>query len=452
MILEALAKRAEENDPIRVGIIGAGKFGAALVTQISQMKGMVVSVVADLELDHALRSFLSNGFIQSDLLDVDSEDGLENAVRGNQPAITQDGLLACRSPSIEVVVDTTGSPEAGAIFGVEALTHRKHLVMVNVETDVCIGPYLRRLADEQGVVYTQVDGDQPGCTMNLVNWARTLGFEIVAAGRGTIYYEGDFEGIPDSVPERFGFTEEVIERRHINLNMFNSFRDGTKAQTEMVALANAAGLVPDIRGMHEPRVNLVDIPQKFSLESEGGMLSQQGVVELANSVAEDGKTLLPDPLLMGVFAVIRTEHPFIAEDLGMYYLHEGAGGKNFLLQRPYHLVAVEAPISIAQAVLFGTATGSTLPSPTANLITVAKRDLKEGEILDGSGGYTVNGICEKAEEVHRENLIPLAFAKNVKLNGNARKGNPITWDMVDEIQESYLLKLWRKQNTLLWDQ
>ena len=450
MIHEALARRAEENNPIRVGVIGAGKFGAALVTQISQMRGMVAVLVADVNLATARDSFQNNGYTPDQIREVNSELAVEAAIRAGQPAICQDGLLVCRCELIEVVVDTTGSPEAGAIFGVEALKHRKHLVMVNVEADVCIGPYLRRLADDQGVVYSQVDGDQPGCTMNLVNWARSLGFEIVAAGRGTVYYEGDFEGTPDSVPERFGFTQEMIERRHINLHMFNSFRDGTKAQTEMVALANAAGLVPDLRGMHEPSVNLEDIPKRFSLESEGGMLSQHGVVELANSVAEDGKTRLPDGLEMGVFAVIRSEHPFIAEDLGMYFLHEGGNGKNFLLQRPYHLVAVEAPISIAQAALYGVATGSTLPTPTAELITVAKRDLKEGETLDGSGGYTVNGICERADVAHQETLLPLAFAKNVVLNQAVCKGNPITWDMVDQVADTQLLELRKKQDALLW--
>ena len=450
MIHQALSKRDENNNPIRVGIIGAGKFGAALVSQIYQMKGMVVSLVADLELENAKAAYISNGVWESDLVRARAEAEVETAISKNRPTITTDGLLVCQSESIDVVVDTTGSPEAGAIFGEQALLHKKHLVMVNVEADVCVGPYLRRLADEQGVVYTQVDGDQPGCTMNLVNWGRTLGFEIVAAGRGTIYYEGDFEGTPDTVPERFGFTDEMIKRRHINMRMFNSFRDGTKAQTEMVALANAAGLVPDVRGMHEPSVNLADIPKRFSLESEGGLLSQHGVVELANSVAEDGETLLPDPLRMGVFAVLRTDHPHIAEDLGMYFLHEGGGGKNFLLQRPYHLVAVEAPISIVQAALFGSATGSTLPTPTAELITVAKRDMPLGELLDGSGGYTVNGICERANIAHDEYLLPLAFAKEVKLKCAVSKGEAISWDMVDKPKESELLTMRRKQDAMLW--
>jgi len=450
MILKALAKRQEDHDPIRVGIIGAGKFGAALVSQIYQMEGMVVSLIADVQIDHAKAAFIRNGVWESDLVRARAEAEVETAISKQCPAITTDGLLVCQTESIDVVVDTTGSPEAGAIFAEEALLHQKHVVMVNVEADVCVGPYLRRLADEQGVVYTQVDGDQPGCIMNLVNWGRTLGFEVVAAGRGTVYYDDDFEGTPDSVAERFEFSEEMIKRRHINLHMFNSFRDGTKAQTEMVALANATGFVPDGRGMHEPRVSLADIPKQFSLESEGGLLSRHGVVELANSVAEDGKTLLPDSLGMGVFAVLRTEHPDIAEDLGMYSLHEGGGGKNFLLQRPYHLVAVEAPLSIARAALFGVATGSTLPTPTAELITVAKRDLVKGELLDGSGGYTVNGICEKVEIAREEYLLPLAFAKDVKLKCDASKGEAISWDMVDKPKDSRLLEMRMKQDSMLW--
>ena len=164
--------------------------------------------------------------------------------------------------------------------------------MVNVETDVTVGPFLRRLADNAGVVYTLVDGDQPGVTMNMVEWAKTLGFEIVAAGRGTVFYDDDRVGIPDTVPQRFGFSEELIERRTINFKMFNSFRDGSKAQIEMTSLANMAGLPPDVRGMHEPSVDIADIAEVFSLKEEGGILSRHGVVELANSIATDGKTML----------------------------------------------------------------------------------------------------------------------------------------------------------------
>ena len=278
--------------------------------------------------------------------------------------------------------------------------------MTNVELAKRVGisapPCLRRVRtlEEQGYIkgyHADVD-------------ARELGFEVVAAGRGTVMLGDDREGTPDSVPERFGFSEEMIERRTINFKMYNSFRDGSKAQIEMTALANMAGLVPDVRGMHEPSLDIQDIARVCSLKTEGGVLSQHGVVELANSVAKDGTKLLENPLKMGVFAVIRTEHPFTQEDLQGYYLHPGGDGKNYLLYRPYHLVAVEAPISILKAALFGMPTGSPLPTPTAEVITVAKRDLKAGEVLDGSGGYTVNGMCEKATVAREEDLLPLGLA------------------------------------------
>ena len=300
---------------------------------------------------------------------------IDEAIRAGKPAITEDALALVRAELVDVVVEATGVPTVGARHAYEAIANGKHVVMVNVEADVTVGAILRRHADSAGVVYTMVDGDQPGVTMNIVDWALALGFEIVAAGRGTIYLDDDFEGTPDTVPERFGFSEEMLERRTINLKMYNTFRDGTKAQVEMTALANAAGLVPDVRGMHEPSANLEDIPRLFSLREEGGLLSRHGVVELANSVAEDGRTPLPNALKMGVFVVARTEHPFTQEDLASYYVHPGGDGRNFLFYRPYHLVAVAAPISIAKAALYGVPTGSALPTPTAEVITVAKREL-----------------------------------------------------------------------------
>ncbi len=305
-IRSLLAQRAAENRPIRVGIIGTGKFGAGLVAQISQMRGMEVSVIADINLAHARHAYTSSRVPADEIRAAETLDEMEDAIRAGKPTVVEDGLLLAASESVDVIVEATGIPDVGAKMAWHALSNRKHVVMVNVEADVTVGGILRRQADAAGVVYSMVDGDQPACTMHMIDWARSLGFEIVAAGRGTILYADDPDGTPDSVPQRFGFSDEVLERRTINLKMFNSFRDGTKAQVEMTALANAAGLVPDVRGMHEPAVNLADIPKRFSLRGEGGLLSQHGVVGLANSIAVDGKTMLPDPLKMGVFAVIRT--------------------------------------------------------------------------------------------------------------------------------------------------
>ena len=291
-----------------------------------------------------------------------------------------------------------------------------------------------------------VDGDQPAVTWNIVEWARSLGLEIVAAGRGTIYYADDFEGTPDTTASRFGFTEEHIERRTINLKMFNSFRDGTKAQVEMTALANAAGLEPDCRGMHEPSVNLEEIPIRFSLKEEGGILGQHGVVELANSVADDGTSMLSNPLKMGVFVVVRSDHPFTREDLAYHGCHVGGEGKNFLLYRPYHLVAVPAPLSVARAVLLGVANGSCAPSPTAECITVAKRDLRAGEQLDGGGGYTVVGQCEKASVAQVEALLPLGLAERAVLKRAIAKGTAIAYRDVELNEDSFVLKMRRLQD------
>ncbi len=450
MLSIRLAQRAAEGRPIRVGIIGTGKFGAGLVAQISQMQGMTVSAIADINLDHAIHAYTSSGVPAETLVTAERAAAIDDAIRADRPAITQDGLLVAQSDLVDVVVEATGVPDVGARMAYEAITHNKHVVMVNVEADVTVGPILRRLADAAGVVYTLVDGDQPGCTMNMVDWARALGFEVVAAGRGTIMYADDRQGTPDTVPQRFGFSQEMIQRRTINLKMYNSFRDGTKAQVEMAALANAAGLVPDVRGMHEPSVNIEDIARVFSLREEGGILSRHGVVELANSVAEDGQTLLPNGLGMGVFAVIRTDHPFTQEDLRSYYLHPGGNGHNYLLYRPYHLVAVEAPISIAKAALYGEPTGSPLPTPTTEVITVAKRHLEEGETLDGGGGYTVNGLCERAEVAREQKLLPLGLAAGARLKCDVAPGEAITYDMVELVEDSFILKLRRLQDATVW--
>ncbi len=448
MISELLAQREAESNPVRVGIIGTGKFGAGLVAQISQMKGMVTAAIADINARNARYAYTSSGVDSHEIRTAETGDELEDAVGAGKPVIVEDGMALTDCESIDVIVESTGLPEVGARHAFRALSNGKHVVMVNVEADVTVGPFLRRTADAAGVVYTMVDGDQPAVTWNIIEWARSLGLEIVAAGRGTIYYADDFEGTPETAATRFGFTEEHIERRTINLKMFNSFRDGTKAQVEMTALANAAGLEPDVRGMHEPSVNLEDIPVRFSLRDEGGLLSRHGVVELANSVDEDGVSMLPNPLKMGVFAVVRSDHPFTREDLAYNGCHVGGDGKNFLLYRPYHLVAVPAPLSIARAVLLNTSNGSCAPTATAECITVAKRALRAGEKLDGGGGYTVVGQCEKASVARQQGLLPLGLADGAVLKRGFARGEAIGYEDVSLNEGSFVLKMRRLQDAL----
>lgn len=449
MLSEALAERAAQGRPIRVGLIGTGKFGGGLAAQISRMRGMEVVAIADIQLENARYAYEMSCGVDN-VVAVDSAQALSNAALAGRRAILEDGLLLAEAEGIDVVVEATGLTEVGARMAPAVLESGKHLVMVNVETDVTIGALLRRKADSAGVVYSLVDGDQPGVTMNIIDWAWSLGFEVVAAGRGTMLFADDPAGTPDNTAERYGFDEETIARRRINLKMYNSFRDGTKAQVEATAIANMAGLVPDVRGMHEPSCDLADIPRLCALREEGGLLSQHGVIELANSVAADGQTVLNDPLNMGVFVVVRTDHPFIREDLGAYFLHGGGDGKNFLLYRPYHLVAVEAPITIARAALYRQPTGAPRSVPSADVVTTAKRDLRAGEIVDGGGGYTVIGQSEKATVARDQGLLPLGLSEGALLKRDIAQGQTLTYADVELNEDSSVLQLRREQDIQVW--
>ena len=448
MLSGLLAERERNGNPIRVGLVGSGKFGTGLVAQVAGMRGMNICAIADINLDNAREAFGAGGHAAEQTYVVQNGNGLEDALATGKRAITDDANLITTSDQIDVVVDATGLPSVGTRTAHDAIANNKHIVMVNVEADVTVGPYLKRLADAAGVVYSLVDGDQPGCTMNMIDWASALGFEIVAAGRGTIMLGDDREGLPDTVPERFGFNEEMIARRKINAKMYNSFRDGTKAQVEMTSLSNMAGLPPDCRGMHEPSVSISDIARVMSLDSEGGILQSSGVVELANSIAEDSKTPLERPLNMGVFVVIRTDHPFIQEDLKGYISIEGGNGANHLLYRPYHLVAVEAPITIAKAALYGLPTGAPI-GLTSDVITVAKKDLETGEILDGGGGYTVNGLIERADVSVRERLLPLGLSAGARLLKDVARGEVIRYEDVDMV-DSLVHTVRKMQDTTFW--
>lgn len=449
MLSEALAERAAQGRPIRVGLIGTGKFGGGLAAQISRMRGMEVVAIADIQLENARYAYEMSCGVDN-VVAVDSAQALSNAALAGRRAILEDGLLLAEAEGIDVVVEATGLTEVGARMAPAVLESGKHLVMVNVETDVTIGALLRRKADSAGVVYSLVDGDQPGVTMNIIDWAWSLGFEVVAAGRGTMLFADDPAGTPDNTAERYGFDEDTIARRRINLKMYNSFRDGTKAQVEATAIANMAGLVPDVRGMHEPSCDLADIPRLCALREEGGLLSQHGVIELANSVAADGQTVLNDPLNMGVFVVVRTDHPFIREDLGAYFLHGGGDGKNFLLYRPYHLVAVEAPITIARAALYRQPTGAPRSVPSADVVTTAKRDLRAGEIVDGGGGYTVIGQSEKATVARDQGLLPLGLSEGALLKRDIAQGQTLTYADVELNEDSSVLQLRREQDIQVW--
>jgi predicted homoserine dehydrogenase-like protein len=447
VIAADLAERERMGKPIRVGIVGAGKFGSAVAHQVSRMQGVRLVALADLFPEKAEAIFIRNGLDAGDVVHAGDSGAITSAMERGKVSVTDDPLALCQSP-VDVIVEATGVPENGARVGAEAIAHGKHIVMVNMETDVAVGPLLQRRARAAGVVYTVADGDQPGCIMRLVDWAQALGLEVVVAGRGTRRFGFDRAGDPSEAFARYGYDPQLVREQQLNAQMYNSFRDGSKSQIEMCSVANMTGLVPDMRGMHEPSVMVPDLATVFSLQAEGGVLNEFGVVELANAVAPDGETVLPNHLDIGVFVVVRTDHARIAQDLGFYGLKMGPDGTTAAHYRPYHLCGIEAPMSIAEAGLYGTPTGAPIGAPVADVIAVAKRDLRAGETLDGSGGRMAYGLIDRAEIVRAENLLPLTLTDGARLTRDVAADQPISYDMIERRTDSLLWSLRAEQDTL----
>lgn len=419
LLLRQLLDRQSEGRPIRVGLVGAGRFGTTVAATLGQMPGARLLAVADLDAQRGLAALTAAGWRADDVAHGAS-------AQDDQPVLTDDAAQLARLP-LDVLVEATGRPDVAATVIPAALEAGLHVVNVTVEADVLLGALFRRLADRAGRVYSLADGDQPACIVRLVEWARSLGYRIVACGRGTKRFPYDRGGLPEEAFARFGFSADLVQRRRFNAQMYNSFRDGSKAQIEMTAVANALGLPPDRRGMHEPSAGLRDLPVRMSLRGQGGLLEREGVVDLANAVAEDGETLIADAQANGVWAVLATDSAILREDLPFFELPAAPTSGNALLFRPYHMPGVETPRSIAEAALLGVATAAPLPTPTADVIACAKRDLAAGERLDGSGGRTVYGLIERVEVSQRERLLPLGLADGVALRRAIRADQPLTY-------------------------
>ena len=432
---EALAARAEEGRPIRVGIVGAGAMGAGVLHTMKAISGMRCVAVADLDGRRAIAALAANGIGRDDLVVSDKPSACRDAVAAGRCVVTQDGLLVPQL-ELDVVLEATGSPDFGARVAYESILARRHVAMLTVETDVVVGPVLARMARSAGVVYTLVSGDQPGAILELVHWAESLGLEIVAAGRGITMYPEDRHGAP--APEKRG----RIWISH-SPKMANSFRDGTKAQIEMAAVSNATGLVPDVRGTHERQIGVDDLARVLALREHGGVLGQGGVLEVANAVTADGKPGQGGQVGNGVFVVVDSDHPGVQQFLRQAFAHQGERAAT--LFRPYHLTCVEVPMSIARAAIHGVATAAPRGFFT-EVVAVAKRDLAAGETLDGGGGSTVYAQVERAEVARAEGLLPLAFAEGVPLTRPVRKDQPLTGADVVLPEDSFLTRLRRLQD------
>ena len=404
-----LAERAATGRPVRMGLIGAGKFGSMILAQTPRIAGLHVVGVADLDVSKARAALARVGWEAPDY----AASNPTQALREGTTCVLDDAAALAAAEGIDVIVEATGHPIAGVRHALAVIEGGKHVVMVNVEADVLCGPLLAERARARGLVYSMAYGDQPALICELVDWARACGFEVVAAGKG-MNFEPKFRySTPDTVWQYFGWTEEQVARGDFNPRMYNSFTDGTKAAIEMAAVANGTGLDCPDDGLAFPPAGVHDLARVFRPASEGGRMSRAGLLDIAASQEPDGREVTNN-IRYGVFVVFRAPNAYSRDCFAQYGLLTDPSGWYAALWRPFHLIGLEASVSVLSAALRGEPTG-TPRAFRADAVATAKRDLRPGDVLDGEGGHLVWGKAIPAARSLDLGALPIGFAHGARL-------------------------------------
>ena len=416
-----LQQRAADNKPVRIGLIGAGKFGSMYLAQIPRTPGVHLVAIADLNPAAARVNLARVGWNEASSLAKSAQE----AIKTGATWITDDWQSVVTHPQIDIVVECTGNPVAAVEHCLLAFKHGKHVVNVTVEADAFCGPLLARKAADAGVVYSLAFGDQPALICDLVDWARTCGFPVVAAGRGHKWLPHFCESTPDSVWGNYGLTPEQALRGGLNPKMFNSFLDGSKPSIESTAVANATGLTVPSNGLLYPPASVEDIPFVTRPISEGGVLERKGMVEVISSLEANGRKI-PYDIRMGVWVTVEGETDYIRNCFEEYNAHTDPSGRYFTLYKRWHLIGLEVGVSVASVALRGEPTG-VATCWNADVVATAKKDLKPGDMLDGEGGYTVWGKLLPADTSAKLGGLPLGLAHQVKVIRPVKIGQSLSW-------------------------
>ncbi len=431
-----LQQRQAEGRPIRIGLIGAGKFGSMYLAQIPRTPGVHLVGIADLSPDGARANLARVGW---DLQRTQAA-SLDAAIKDGSTHIGEDWRALVTHPAIDVIVECTGHPIAAVDHCLEAFAHGKHVVNVTVEADAFCGPLLALKAQQAGVVYSLAFGDQPALICDLVDWARTCGFPVVAAGRGHKWLPHFNQSTPDTVWGNYGLTPEQAARGGLNPKMFNSFLDGSKPSIESSAVSNATGLGVPSNGLLYPPASVEDIPFVTRPISEGGVLERKGMVEVISSLEANGRKI-PYDIRMGVWVTVEAETDYIKNCFEEYNAHTDPSGRYFTLYKRWHLIGLEVGMSVASVALRGEPTG-VATGWNADVVATAKRDLQPGEMLDGEGGYTVWGKLLPAATSRKLGGVPLGLAHDIKLIRPVRQGQSLSWAdvAIDTSTRAYQLR------------
>jgi predicted homoserine dehydrogenase-like protein len=403
---KALAKRHAEKNPVRVAMVGAGFMAKGIALQIcNYVPGMELVAISNRNIEKAKLAYSNAGILETN--DVNSATELENNISKGKYSVTDNAMLLCEAEGIDAVIEVTGAVEFGTNVAMSAIQNGKHIIMMNAEVDGTVGPILKVYADKAGVVFTNADGDQPGVTMNLYRFVKSLGVKPVLCG--------NIKGLHD--PYRNPTTQEGFAKRWgQNPSMVTSFADGSKISFEQAIIANGTGMRVAKQGMLGPTVPtgtpIKEVANLYPLEA---LMAGPGIVDYVVG-AEPGP---------GVFVLGTHDHPVQQHYLNLYKLGEGP---LYCFYTPYHLCHFEVPLTVARAVLFGDAALTPLGKPYVEVVAAAKIDLKEGQVLDGIGQYMTYGLCENADVRAKENLLPLGIAEGCTLKRNIPKDQVLTYD------------------------
>ena len=410
----AISKRIDNDNPVKVALIGAGKFGSMFLSQVPTTQGLEVAVIADLKPENAIKACKNVGW-SDDLI--------------SKTKFVDDANQAIKMSDVDVVVEATGFPAAGIEHARQAFQNGKHIIMVNVEADVLAGAALVKEARSAGVVYSMAYGDQPALTAEIVEWARASGFHVSSAGKGTRYLPAYHKSTPDTVWDYYGLSHEEASKAGMNPKMFNSFLDGTKSGLEMAAIANACGLEVPNDGLLFPPCGMDDLANILKPSKFGGVLEQNGQVEVVSSLERDGRPVFKD-LRWGVFAVLEAPNDYAASCFKQYGMNTDSTGQFSAMYKPFHLIGMELNISIFSAALLNQATGQTQRF-IGDVVSTTKRNLKKGEILDGEGGATVWGKLIPAKLSLSLEALPIGLAHGIKLKNEVKENEIIKWSDVE---------------------
>lgn len=427
MIYRDLVRRQEEKNPIRVGASAIEWMGSGLVAAFSHVPGMEISAVANEKADEGVQAYLAAGIPGDQILITDTKSDIEDGIASGKRIVTSDPRLLAEIDWIDIVTDSTWSPAIGADVAESCIQHGKDIVLVNIEADVTVGHILKKKAAAAGVLYSVSSGDEPGCLMELYDYVKSLGYEVITIGKGK-----NNPLNPLATPDMVAESAKKQDKDPVQVA---SYVDGTKTMFEMTCAANAMGCRPMQRGMIGPEATFENVSQVFALEEDGGISKFPANIDFVQGPSMSG----------GVFITVRVDDERIAADLN--YLKVGSGNY-FTFFRHYHLWFLEASISIARAYLHRDIWLEPLDLPVADVLTVAKKDLGRGEILERFGGYTNYGVMDGADEARRLNALPVGLSPGAKMIKPVRAGEIITWDDVALDETSAVVRLRREQDAM----